>query len=115
MAITKRQKELDLIKWNKSIEIGADACGTFDYCVKCNKDLENPCDKAFKKFNAKPKSRILNTPLRYLKLKPNMLISAILRDGDVIIPSGNDTILENDNVIVVTTNQFLNDLNEILE
>ena len=56
MAITKRQKELDLIKWNKSIEIGADACGTFDYCVKCNKDLENPCDKAFKKFNAKPKT-----------------------------------------------------------
>ena len=56
MAITKRQKELDLVKWNKSIEIGADACGTFDYCVKCNKDLENPCDKAFKKFNAKPEA-----------------------------------------------------------
>ena len=66
-------------------------------------------------FNAKPKSRILNTPLRYLKLKPNMLISAILRDGEAIIPSGNDTILENDNVIVVTTNQFLSDLDSILE
>jgi hypothetical protein len=55
MAITKRQKELDVIKWNKSVELGADACGTFDYCVKCNKALENPCDKAYKKFNAKPK------------------------------------------------------------
>ena len=56
MALTKRQKELDAIKWNKSIEMNADACGTFDYCVKCNKALENPCDKAYKKFHAKPAS-----------------------------------------------------------
>ena len=56
MAITKRQKELDEIKWNKSVELGSDACGSFDYCVKCNKELENPCDKAYKKFNAKPKA-----------------------------------------------------------
>ncbi len=57
MALTKRQKELDLIKWLKSEELGADACGSFDYCVKCNKALENPCDKAYKKFNAKPSEK----------------------------------------------------------
>lgn len=56
MAITKRQKELDEIKWHKSVELGSDACGSFDYCVKCNKELENPCDKAYKKFHAKPKA-----------------------------------------------------------
>ena len=33
----------------------------------------------------------------------------------LIIPNGNDMILENDNVIVVTTNHFLDDLNEIME
>ncbi len=56
MAITKKQKELDEIKWLKSIELGADACGTFDYCAKCNKSLENPCEKAYKKLHAKPKA-----------------------------------------------------------
>ncbi len=54
MAITKKQQELDTIKWLKSEEIGADACGSFDYCAKCNKSLENPCDKAYKAFNKKP-------------------------------------------------------------
>ena len=51
MALTKKQKELDIVKWEKSIAMGADACGTFDYCKNCDKNLENPCDKAYKKTN----------------------------------------------------------------
>ena len=54
MAITKRQSELDKIKWTKSEEMGKDACGSFDYCVKCDKEKENPCDKAYTAFNKKP-------------------------------------------------------------
>ncbi len=54
MAITKRQKELDIIKWEKSIKMGKDACGTFDFCIKCDKTKENPCDKAYTAFNKKP-------------------------------------------------------------
>lgn len=54
MALTKKQKELDLIKWNKSMELGKDACGSFDYCAHCDKSLENPCDRAYKKAHAKP-------------------------------------------------------------
>ena len=57
MAITKKQKELDVIKWQKSEEMGADACGTFDYCAKCDKEKENPCDKAYKAFNRKPSAK----------------------------------------------------------
>ncbi len=53
MAITKKQQELDTAKWLKSEEIGADACGSFDYCVKCDKTKENPCDKAYTAFNKK--------------------------------------------------------------
>ncbi len=53
MAITKKQQELDQIKWDKSVEMGADACGSFDYCVKCDKANENPCDKAYTAFNKK--------------------------------------------------------------
>ncbi len=57
MAITKKQRELDAIKWLKSEEMGMDACGSFDYCVKCDKNNENPCDKAFTAFNKKPAAK----------------------------------------------------------
>lgn len=51
MAITKRQNQLDIAKWLDSEKAGYDTCGSYDYCEKCNKNLENPCDKAFKKAN----------------------------------------------------------------
>ncbi len=57
MAITKKQSELDIIKWNKSVELGYDACGSFDYCAKCDKAVENPCDKAYAQFNKKPAAK----------------------------------------------------------
>lgn len=66
-------------------------------------------------FVAKADNRLLNTPLKELKLKKNILIAAIIRGDETIIPNGNDQINENDNVIVVSTNQFLDDLSDILE
>ena len=66
-------------------------------------------------FQAKENKKLLNIPLKDLKLKRNILIAGIIRDGKVIIPNGDDIIELNDHVIVVTTNQFLDDLNEILE
>ena len=57
MALTKKQKELDEQKWLKSEELGQDACGTFDYCAACDKSLENPCDHAYRKTHARPKSK----------------------------------------------------------
>lgn len=57
MAITKKQKELDELKWLKSEELGQDACGTFDYCTACDKTLENPCDKAYRKTHTKPRAK----------------------------------------------------------
>ena len=66
-------------------------------------------------FQVKTNKNLLNKPLKDLKLKKNILIAAIIRDQEVIIPSGNDFIQLDDKVIVVTTNQFLKDLNEILE
>ena len=66
-------------------------------------------------FLAKANKRLINIPLKDLKLKKNILIAAIIRGNEVIIPSGNDFVSLDDKVIVVTTNHFLNDLNEILE
>lgn len=67
MALTKKQKELDIVKWEKSIAMGQDACGTFDYCEKCDKTLENPCDKAYTKFNAKPAAKKTEKPAKTVK------------------------------------------------
>lgn len=54
MALTEKQRELDELKWNKSAELGVDACGTFDYCAFCDKALENPCDLAYSKLSGTP-------------------------------------------------------------
>ena len=66
-------------------------------------------------FVAKDDKRLVNICLKDLKLKSNILIAGIIREGKAIIPNGDDMILVNDNVIVVTINQFLDDLNDILE
>jgi len=66
-------------------------------------------------FIAKEDHKMLNVPLKELKLKKKILIAAIIRNGVVIVPSGNDFIQLNDNVIVVCANQILDDLSDILE
>ncbi len=66
-------------------------------------------------FHAKQTSRTVNIPLKDLPMKKKVLIAAIIRGREVIIPSGNDMIMPEDNVIVVTTTQFFDDLDDILE
>lgn len=58
---------------------------------------------------------IANIPLSKLKTRKNLLISTINRAGRIIIPSGNDMIKPGDTVIVITTHQGLNKLEEIVE
>lgn len=64
-------------------------------------------------FIAKDNTMSLGVPIRELKLKGNVLIAALVRAGRVIIPDGNDIISINDNVIIVTTIEKINDLNDI--
>lgn len=66
-------------------------------------------------FKANDDKKIVNIPLKELKIKKNILLAGIVRDGKAIIPSGDDFIAAGDNVIVVTTNQYLADLKDILE
>ena len=66
-------------------------------------------------FYAKQKKRFFNKPLKDLQTKENCLIACIIRDGNVIIPNGNDWIQLNDNVIVVTTHQQFDDLTDAFE
>ena len=64
-------------------------------------------------FIAKDNTMNLGLPLRKLKIKDNLIIAALVRAGKVIIPDGNDIILVNDNVIIVSTIKNINDLNDI--
>lgn len=54
-------------------------------------------------FVIEEESPLTNVPLHKLKLKSDILIGCITRNGKVIIPKGNDEILVGDSIIVVTT------------
>ena len=57
----------------------------------------------------------IGTPLKDLKLKNGLLLAGIVRqNGSIVIPSGNDALRLNDDVIVVTTDTTLQDINDIL-
>ena len=58
---------------------------------------------------------LVNVPLRELKLRSGVLIAGIVRrDGEIVIPGGNDTIRAGDDVIVVTQDTALQELRDIL-
>ncbi len=58
--------------------------------------------------------RITNIPLLKLPIKKNILICCINRHNTIIIPDGQDVILPGDSVVVVLTNEHLNDITDIL-
>ena len=65
-------------------------------------------------FEASENSKILNTQLKDLKLKNNVLIGGIIRNNEYILPTGSTTISDKDRVIIVTNNTTLNDMDDIL-
>ena len=65
-------------------------------------------------FKIRDDFRMNGTPLSQIRLKENILVACIYRNGKVILPRGQDTILEGDTVVIVTTQRGLNDINDIL-
>ena len=66
-------------------------------------------------FIVKENSPVTDVPLHELKIRKNTLIASIVRDGKIIIPSGQDKIQVNDSVIVVLAGYSISDLKGILE
>ena len=66
-------------------------------------------------FNVSSDFRYQNIPLKDLKLRRGILVAGIIRDRKSIIPSGNDVILPEDKVIILTENQRLNELSDIIK
>lgn len=65
-------------------------------------------------FRVKEKSSVTGKTLKDLKLKSDLLISFINRGGEIIMPSGNDTIEIGDTVMIVTKHTGFNDIQDIL-
>lgn len=59
-------------------------------------------------------SSIVGVPLSDLKLKKEVLIAAILRGKDVIIPRGQDAIEKGDAVVIVSKILGLHDISEVM-
>ena len=52
MEYSRKQKQLDVKKWVDSEIKGYDACGSYDYCANCNKDIKHPCAHAYETYSA---------------------------------------------------------------
>ena len=57
---------------------------------------------------------VIGVPIMNLKLKDSLLIACINRSGKIIFPRGQDTIEQDDTVIVVTTHSGFGDISDIL-
>lgn len=66
-------------------------------------------------FRVDEKSGVTDIPLTELSLKKGLLISFINRNGSIIIPSGQDKIMVDDTVMIVTTHTGFHDIQDILE
>lgn len=59
-------------------------------------------------------SHICSAPLMQLNFKKDVLVAAILRNGELIIPHGSDIIMPGDSVIIVTKILALKDISDVL-
>lgn len=66
-------------------------------------------------FRVYEKSVVTDIPLAEMSLKDNLLIAFINRNGKIIIPSGHDSIMVGDTVMIVTTHTGFNDVQDILK
>lgn len=67
-------------------------------------------------FNVGPGLPFIGKPLKDVQLKDGLLIVGIVRrNGQTVIPSGDDTLSEGDDVVVVTTDTTLHALRDIVK
>ena len=66
-------------------------------------------------FSIREASAVTDVPLMELNLKDSLLICCINRKGKILTPRGQNKIKVGDTVIVVTTNQKLRDIRDILK
>jgi trk system potassium uptake protein TrkA len=65
-------------------------------------------------FQVNKKAKCIDIPLKNLRLKKGILIGCISRDSEVIIPSGETQIHIGDSIIIITKNNDVRDIDDIL-
>ncbi|CAM3027909.1 Trk system potassium transporter TrkA [Hathewaya histolytica] len=65
-------------------------------------------------FVANETTTCIDIPLKDIKIKKGVLVACIVRDHNIIIPGGNDSIKNGDSVIIVTERKHVADINDIL-
>lgn len=65
-------------------------------------------------FTVKDDFKALNTRIRDIEFVDGVLIIAIMRGRNIIFPTGNDEVKENDIIVVIDTNDKIRDINDIL-
>lgn len=85
--------------------------------------LGNPVETLYKiigdqaeaiEFTVNKSTRFLNIPLRNLKMVKGVLVAAIVRKNEIIIPHGKDVIKLGDSVILIAKDKQFSDLNDII-
>lgn len=100
---------------------------TANYILRYVRGLQNAVDNPVKtlyrimegraealEFTADRLTRFLDVPLKRLNVAPGILVAAIVRQNEIIIPNGNDVIKERDSVILIAYDKILSDLNEMV-
>lgn len=101
---------------------------TANYILRYVRGLQNamgnPVDSLYRimgdrvealEFTANRQTKFLDTPIKDLQVVGGVLIAAIVRKNEIIIPHGSDVIKARDNVIIIAKDQKLADLNDIVE
>ena len=101
---------------------------TADVIIKYARALENTLDNQIEalysvmggmaealEFKVLSESKLTNVPLKDLKLRKGVLIAGIIRGKESIIPGGDDMILPEDKVIVISAGTQLYELSDILD
>ncbi len=66
-------------------------------------------------FVVNEKTRYIHKPLKNIHIKNHVLIAGILRNNEMIVPKGDDTLEIGDRVIIVTIDSLIKKLNDIFE
>ena len=69
MDYSKKQSELDVMKWYDSEVKNYDTCGEYNYCANCNKSEAYPCAYAYEKYTNLAKAIKSSTKSTTTKLK----------------------------------------------
>jgi len=65
-------------------------------------------------FAATDRAKCLNLPIREMKIKRQVLIACLVRSANIIIPTGDTFFKAGDSVIIVTTDDDIREIDDIL-